>query len=75
MAIRSEMQEKGIKQQKANPPLQVVCKGGFVSALKPPNNQRLFSINVLRRYIMTFKLVGGMDGTRTRDPLRDRQVF
>ncbi len=25
--------------------------------------------------ILTFVSNGGMDGTRTRDPLRDRQVF
>ncbi len=25
--------------------------------------------------ILNLRLFGGMDGTRTRDPLRDRQVF
>ena len=33
------------------------------SEIKKPNNQ------------MITRLFSGMDGTRTRDPLRDRQVF
>ncbi|MDG6462065.1 hypothetical protein QA289_11300, partial [Glaesserella parasuis] len=32
------------------------------------------TIDIWLAFYMLLKLVGGMDGTRTRDPLRDRQV-
>ena len=39
------------------------------------DNQMIITTQHLLYYCIYLKILSGLDGTRTRDPLRDRQVF